>query len=653
MVLDRFGFVRVAAASPEMRVGDCEFNKDRIVEIIERAKGESVEFLVFPELCITGYTCGDIFRQQILLERAIDSLIAVAQKTSGSNMVVMVGLPLNIRGSIFNCAAVIQDGSLLGIVPKSHIPGYSEFYEPRWFAEGDDLEVTETKIGDQITPIGNDLIFVSENDENLCFGVEICEDIWVPIPPSSFLAQAGAVLLFNLSASNELVGKADYRLSLVENQSARCIAGYIYSSGNTCESSTDVVYGGHCIIAENGKIAAQSERFHSESSLTAYDIDVQGLLCTRSNIGSFKGGLGGSDFRDVFFRSDSFDRDKMMRKIDAHPFVPGDKSLRDERCREVLSIQTSGLIKRIRHTGLNRAVVGISGGLDSTLAFIVSLRAMKRLGLSPDHVTAITMPGFGTTGRTYNNSVDLIKGFGAELRVIDIKDACMQHFKDIGHDPEIRDVTYENVQARERTQILMDLANKHGGLVVGTGDMSELALGWCTYNGDHMSMYGVNSGVPKTLVRFIIQWYADFEADDVIRKILHDIIDTPISPELLPPSENGEIAQRTEDVLGPYEVHDFFLYNMVRWGASPAKILYLAGEAFSETFSKEQLLKWIKVFYKRFFSQQFKRSCLPDGPKVGSISLSPRGDWRMPSDMSVALWMKELDEIATSQGSSQ
>ena len=645
MMLDRFGFVRVAAASPEMRVGDCEFNRNRIEELIRRAKEESVEFLVFPELCITGYSCGDLFRQQILLERAINSLIAIAQKTSGSNMTVMVGLPINIRGSLFNCAAVIQDGNLLGVVPKSHIPGYSEFYEPRWFAEGDDLELAEIKVGDQIIPIGNDLIFVCENDENLCFGVEICEDIWVPVPPSSLLAQAGAVLLFNLSASNELVGKADYRLSLVENQSARCIAGYVYASGNTGESSTDLVYGGHCIIAENGKIVAESERFHDESSLTTYDIDVQGLLCTRSNMGSFRGGRGVADFREVFFRVDSVERDKLLRHIDAHPFVPGNKTLRDERCREILSIQTSGLMKRIRHTGLNRAVVGISGGLDSTLAFIVSVRAMQRLGLSPDRVMAITMPGFGTTGRTYNNAVELIKGFGAELRIIDIKDACMQHFKDIGHDPEIHDITYENVQARERTQILMDLANKHDGLVVGTGDMSELALGWCTYNGDHMSMYGVNSGVPKTLVRYIIQWYADFEADDAIRKILHDIIDTPISPELLPPSENGEIVQRTEEVLGPYEVHDFFLYNMVRWGASPAKIFYLAGKAFSDVYSKEQLLDWIKVFYKRFFSQQFKRSCLPDGPKVGSISLSPRGDWRMPSDMSVALWMKELEEI--------
>jgi NAD+ synthase (glutamine-hydrolysing) len=643
--MDRFGFARVSAASPEMRVGDCEFNRQKIVELIDRARSEGAEFLVFPELCITGYTCADLFRQSILLERAMDALMGIADHTRGSNMVVMAGLPLSVRGSIYNCAAVIQDGNILGIVPKSHIPGYNEYYETRWFAGAEELELSGIPIGGKMTPIGNDLLFTCENNIDLSFGVEICEDVWVPAPPSGYLAQAGAVLLFNLSASDEAVGKAEYRKSLVESQSARCNAGYVYADSNIGESTTDLVFGGHCIIAENGIIKAESERFHYESSMITYDIDVQGLLYTRSAMRTFKDDAAGLAFREIPFRNDTVDRPDLLRQIEAHPFVPGNKELRDQRCREILSIQTSGLMKRLSHTGSGKAVVGISGGLDSTLALIVAMRTMDRLKLPANNVMAVTMPGFGTSGRTYQNAVDLAKGFGAELRVIDIKDACSRHFKDIGHDPEVRDTTYENVQARERTQVLMDLANKHNGIVVGTGDMSELALGWCTYNGDHMSMYGVNSGVPKTLVRYIIQWYADFEAGEDIRKILYDIIDTPISPELLPPSQNGDISQKTEDLLGPYEVHDFFLYHMIRWGASPAKILSLAVSAFKGAYGRDQLLGWLRVFCRRFFSQQFKRSCMPDGPKVGSISLSPRGDWRMPSDMSAAVWMKELEGL--------
>lgn len=641
--MDKYGFARVAAASPEMKVGDCEFNKNRIIEMIRRAEEQQVEFLVFPELCITGYTCAELFRQTALQESAIRALREIVDFTRGSLMVVIVGIPVNIRGKLFNCAAVIQDGTLLGLVVKTYIPGYNEFYEYRWFSGAECLDAAEIKIGDSNIPIGNDLIFVCENDDNFCFGVEICEDLWVPVPPSGFLAQAGAVLLFNLSASNECVGKAAYRISLVEGQSARCVAGYVYASSNAGESSTDLVFGGHNIIAENGRLAIQSERFLHSSDMISYDIDVAGLLSYRTGIGTYRAGRIPYSYRKILFRTKAVNRDTLQRRIERHPFVPQDPRQRDERCREILSIQTTGLVTRMKHTGLTRPVVGVSGGLDSTLALIVAARAIKQLGLEAGQILAVTMPGFGTTGRTYKNAVELIKSFGAELKEIDIREACLQHFRDIGHDPDVHDITYENVQARERTQILMDLANKHGGLVIGTGDMSELALGWCTYNGDHMSMYAVNCGVPKTLIRYILKWYAENEAEGAVRDILLDIIDTPISPELLPPSETGKIVQKTEEVLGPYEVHDFFLYHVVRWGAPPEKVLWLAQHAFSGTYTREQLLAWLKVFYKRFFTQQFKRSCLPDGPKVGSISLSPRGDWRMPSDASPRLWLKELE----------
>ncbi len=641
----RFQFVRVAAGSPELRVCDCDFNRVKIEEMIDKANDVQAEFLVLPELCITGYTCGDLFKQDLLLKKARESLLYITQKTKGSKLVVILGMPLDVRGSLFNCACVLQDGRILGIVPKTNIPGYNEFYEPRWFNEASHLEQTESKIGPHTVPIGNDLLFVSENDPNMVFGIEICEDLWVPIPPSGYLAQAGALLIFNPSASNDLVGKADYRRNLVANQSGRCVAGYVYASCNTGESTTDLVYGGHCLIAENGRILQESERFNHDSTMIYYDIDYQKLLFSRLVMGTFNGGRDGGSFREIIFATPDFEREQIARSIEKHPFVPVSEQQRNERCWEILSIQTSGLMKRMRHSGLKHPVIGISGGLDSTLAFIVAVRAANRLGLTPSDVHAITMPGFGTTGRTYDNAVSLINSLGATLKVVDIKEACLQHFKDIGHDPAVLDVTYENVQARERTQILMDYANKIGGFVVGTGDMSELALGWATYNGDHMSMYGVNASVPKTLVRYIIQWYADNEAQESIKKILHDILDTPISPELLPPSETGEIMQKTEDILGPYEAHDFFLYHVLRSGATPAKIFYLAKIAFKDQYSPEQLLNWLKTFFRRFFSQQFKRSCLPDGPKVGTVSLSPRGDWRMPSDASVALWMKELDEI--------
>lgn len=646
--MQNFGFARVAAASPELRVADCAFNADKIMEIIEQADKQQVEYLVLPELSITGYTCADLFMQRRLLDSALEALLAIARKTAGLGMVVIAGLPIEIRGRLYNCAAVIQSGNILGIVPKTCIPGYSEFYEPRWFAGAEELETSELRIGGAVVPIGSDLLFVSEENSNLVFGVEICEDLWVPVPPSSRLAQAGAVLLFNPSASNELVGKADYRRQLVSSQSASCVAGYVYAGSNTGESSTDVVFGGHSLIAENGQMLAESERFIHESRITVADIDIPKIHYSRIIMGTFRGGRGGADYREIAFSNPAPQSDsprELARKVVTNPFVPGNPLQRDERCQEILAIQTSGLMKRIRHIGTKQAVIGISGGLDSTLALLVAVRAMQLLGRPASDVLAVTMPGFGTTNRTYDNAVGLIKALGASMKVVDIKAACLQHFEDIGHDKDVHDLTYENVQARERTQILMDLANKNGGIVIGTGDLSELALGWCTYNGDHMSMYGVNSGIPKTLIKYVVQWYADHEADETAARFLYDIIDTGISPELLPPSPDGEIAQLTEDILGPYDVHDFYLYYMLRTGAPPAKILYLAEHAFGDRFTREQLVQWMRVFYSRFFSQQFKRSCLPDGPKVGTVSLSPRGDWRMPSDASAALWLREVEEL--------
>lgn len=645
----KHGFARVAAASPELRVADCPYNADRILDVIRQAAERQVEYLVLPELCLTGYTCADLFLQRQLLDGALDALRRITEGTAGHSLIVIVGLPVDIKGRLFNCAAVLQNGRILGLVPKTCIPGYSEFYEPRWFAAAEELEADELLIGGVPVPVGNDLMFVSEENNNLAFGVEICEDLWVPAPPSSLLAQAGAVLLFNPSASNELVGKADYRRQLVSSQSASCVAAYVYAASNTGESTTDVVFGGHSLIAENGQMLAESERFTHESRLIEADIDIPRLQYSRMVMGTFRAGRGSRGYRTVRFRDPAGalpNGRKLARKIDPSPFVPGNPQVRDERCQEILAIQTSGLMKRVRHIGSKQLVIGISGGLDSTLAFLVAVRAMQRLGRPASDVLAVTMPGFGTTNRTYDNAVGLIKALGATLRVVDIKAACLQHFADIGHDPEQHDLTYENVQARERTQILMDLANKNGGIVVGTGDLSELALGWCTYNGDHMSMYGVNGGIPKTLIQYVVKWYADHEADETARGYLESIIATGISPELLPPSPTGEIVQLTEDILGPYVVHDFFLYHMLRTGAGPSKILYLAEEAFGKGYAREQLIGWLKVFYTRFFTQQFKRSCLPDGPKVGTVSLSPRGDWRMPSDASAALWLREVEELS-------
>ncbi len=640
----KYGFVRVAAASPELRVADCSFNSKKIIELIDEAKNNSVEFVVFPELCVTGYTCGDLFMKDTLLIGAKKALLEIAQATFGSTLISVIGLPLIVNGRYYNCAVVLQNGKILGIVPKTYLPNYNEFYEARWFTAADQLDEKEIKLGDEIVPVGTDLIFEARDRAELKFGIEICEDLWSLIPPSCNLAQAGATLLFNLSASNESVCKADFRRDLVKSQSSRCVAGYVYSSANCSESSTDLVFSGHLLIAENGNVLKESERFYFDNKMEIADIDLDRLSYNRRIIGPSRRKSGAKDYRVIYFeQSNNVTPDTLIRSINKNPFIPPNSADMDARCMEILSMQTCGLIKRVSHTKTEKLVIGISGGLDSTLAFIVAIRSMIKLGLPVSNVHAITMPGFGTTGRTYDNSVNLIKENGATLKIIDIKDACLKHFEDIGHDKDIHDVTYENVQARERTQILMDYANKIGGLVIGTGDLSELALGWCTYNGDHMSMYGVNAGIPKTLVRYIIRWYADNEAGETIGKILHDILDTPVSPELLPPSKTGQIAQKTEDILGPYEVHDFFLFYMQSWGAGPAKLLFLAQQAFKDQYSPEQLKNWLVVFFKRFFSQQFKRSCLPDGPKVGTVSLSPRGDWRMPSDASVELWLAELE----------
>jgi len=641
-----YGFVRVGAAANELRVADCAFNAEKIIEIIKDAEKKSVEFLVFPELCITGYTCGDLFFKDTLLKGAKEGLIKITEATNGSSMVSIVGLPMVINGRIYNCAAVLQNGRILGFVPKTNLPNYNEFYENRWFTGADQLDVDEVWFNDSMIPVGADLVFVAKNREELAFGIEICEDLWSILPPSSFLTQSGATLIFNLSAGNELVAKGEFRKNLVKSQSSRCVGGYVYASANSCESTTDSVFSGHLMIAENGNILKESERFFFENKLEIADIDLDRLLYNRRILQPSRRSIISKSFRIISFDYTSLNLENdIHRKIDKHPFVPENTGERDERCEEILSIQTLGLMKRMKHTNTQKLVVGISGGLDSTLALIVSVRAMAKLGLPLSNLIAITMPGFGTTDRTFDNSVNLCKGYNTDLRIINIKDACLQHFKDIGHDKDIHDTTYENVQARERTQILMDVANKEGALVVGTGDLSEIALGWSTYNGDHMSMYAVNSGVPKTLVRHIIKWYAEYEADEHIKTILLDIIDTPISPELLPPSDTGEIVQKTEDILGPYEVHDFFLYYMQSYGAGPAKLLFMAERVFEGQYSSSQLKKWLTVFCKRFFSQQFKRSCIPDGPKVGTVSLSPRADWRMPSDASVRMWLMELENM--------
>jgi len=637
------GFIRVAAAVPMLRVADCKYNSENIIKIIQDAEKEDAHFIVFPELSITAYTCGDLFHQQALLKECSKQLDNILKQTESTSVIAILGIPLRVDNQLFNCGVVIQEGKILGIVPKTYIPGYNEFYEERWFASGLKSVSGSVLVCGQEVPFGVDILFEDKREYGVCFGLEICEDLWVPIPPSSYQTLAGAALIFNLSASNEIVGKYEYRKELVKQQSGRCIAGYVYTSSGICESTTDVIFGGHAIIAEYGSILSESERFSNNEQMIVSDIDVEKILNDRSKNTTYMEAVHGKYFRKVNFKLKEVKLTGLHRNVDPHPFVPSNPMLRDIRCKEIFNIQTSGLGKRLKHTGMKNVVIGISGGLDSTLALLVAAKTFDALNLPSENIIAVTMPGFGTTNATYTNALNLMKSMKVTIKEVDIKAASLQHFKDIGHDHEVHDVTYENVQARERTQILMDIANKLSGLVIGTGDLSELALGWCTYNGDHMSMYGVNCSIPKTLVKYLVQWVAENIVFEETKEVLYKILDTPISPELLPPNESGEINQKTEDIIGPYELHDFFLYHMIRYGASPKKIMFLADTTFKDKYVHEEIKRWLKVFISRFFSQQFKRSCLPDGPKVGTISLSPRGDWRMPSDAEAALWLEELD----------
>ena len=626
-----YGFFRVAAASLKLKVANPSYNKEEIKKAIDKAVSEDVRLLVTPELSITGYTCADLFFTKALQEAADEALKDLAVYTQGKNIAVVVGLPVAFYNSLYNCAVVLMNGGILGIVPKTHMANYNEFYEKRWFASGKQFEICqginlygfETKIGNQIFDLGGGAVL----------GIEICEDLWVPNPPSSKLVQHGANIIVNLSASDEYVSKAEYRRDLIANQSARCICGYVYAGASVYESTTDLVFSGATLISENGSILAAGERFSRDNVVTIADIDIEKLNSLRLNNMSFENSSDGIGFSKHSI--DNENNDLKYRFVDPHPFVPADDEKRRERCREIFSIQAAGLAKRIEHVGSSGAVIGISGGLDSTLALLVAVEAMKLLGKSNSDILGITMPGFGTTDRTYNNAIDLMKCLGVTVKEISIKNACIQHMKDIEHDADIKDITYENTQARERTQILFDMANKHGKLLVGTGDLSELAMGWCTYNGDHMSMYGVNASVPKTLVRYLVEYVAGI-SEKKTADILYDVLDTPVSPELLPPDENGKIAQKTEENIGPYELHDFFLYHFVRFGFSKEKLQLLAEKAFNRKYENEEISKWLGVFLKRFFISQFKRSCIPDSPKVGSVSLSPRGDWRMPSDASFA-----------------
>lgn len=635
----KHGFVKVAAMTSKIRVADSVYNGMEICNGIREALAKGAKIIVFSELCITGYTCGDLFLQELLLTQAREALRTIADATAGSDALVFVGLPLEKNNKLYNVAAVLQNGEVLAFIPKRYIPSYAEFYETRYFTPGNEEAETYWFDGKEV-PFGTNILFTSEAVRGLTVGCEICEDIWAPLSPGTWHALAGATVLVNLSASNETVGKDMYREMLVESSSAKLIAGYIYSSAGEGESTQDLVFGGHNMIAENGTMLAQAKRFAAENIYA--DIDIHRLRHERRRMMSYQPESRGKYLTIPVSMAE--EETGLERTFGARPFVPSGPEERAKRCEEILSIQSYGLKKRYEHTGCQSAVVGVSGGLDSTLALLVTARAFDMLGLKREQITAVTMPCFGTTDRTYDNACKLARTLGAALREVDIKEAVTVHFRDIGQNIENHDVTYENSQARERTQILMDIANRTGGLVIGTGDMSELALGWATYNGDHMSMYGVNAGVPKTLVRHLVQYYADTCGNDELRTVLLDVLDTPVSPELLPPV-NGTISQKTEDLVGPYELHDFFLYYMLRCGFEPSKIYRIACRAFQGVYDKNVILKWLKVFYRRFFSQQFKRSCLPDGPKVGSVAVSPRGDLRMPSDACASIWLKQVEEM--------
>lgn len=652
----KYGFVKVASGVPNVYVGDPRRNVQEIESLVIQAEGHGVELITFPELCLTGYSCGDLFSQQLLIDEAEVALIHLLNFSRSLDIIAVVGLPVVLNGSLLNCAAVVQKGKILGLVPKTYLPCYREFYESRWFTSGAALPANASVwlCGQQV-PVNTRTLF---HTPSCTFGIELCEDLWSPIPPSSLLTLEGAEIVLNLSASSDAAGKASYLQGLVCHQSARCTCGYVYSAAGFGESTTDVVFSGKAFIVENGKLLAKGTAHHLNSQLVESEIDVELIRTERRTRSTFSSTQAfHRDANDVQIVDTALitGRDfTFTRHFSPTPFVPTDATL-DDRCSEIFAIQAEGLAKRLRHTGAQTAVIGISGGLDSTLALLVTARAFDLLGLSRRGIIGITMPGFGTTNRTHTNALGLMEALGVTSKEINISKAVLQHFKDIGHDASVHDITYENAQARERTQILMDVANQVNGLVIGTGDLSELALGWCTYNGDHMSMYAVNTGVPKTLVRYLVRWVAEQESkketedkassEQSTSAYLLDILATPISPELIPADEKGEISQRTEDIVGPYELHDFFLYYTLRWGFRPSKIFFLAQQAFSNEYTTDILKHWLTNFYRRFFGQQFKRSCMPDGPKVGSVSLSPRGDWRMPSDACRDAWLAECETL--------
>lgn len=641
------GFVKVATVTPDIKVADCEFNKEQIMQCIKKAESKEIKILVFPELCLTGYTCGDLFLQEPLLRAAKKALIEIANATTNMDVLTFIGLPLQYNGKLFNVAAALQNGRVLGFIPKCNIPNYSEFYEARHFTKGN-KEVSYINFHGEQVPFGSHLLFQCNQLEELVIGAEICEDVWVPQAPSNEHAVAGATLIVNLSASDETTGKDIYRRDLVKSQSARLVCGYMYASAGEGESTTDLVFSGHNLIAENGTLLMESERFINTMNET--EIDFFKLINERRRMTTFITNNSGYVYVNFSYPSMQSDCCKTLatthltRFVDKAPFVPSAREDRNKRCSEILNLQALGLKKRLMHTGFKKVVIGISGGLDSTLALLVASKAFSMLNLDNEGIIAVTMPCFGTTDRTYQNAVTLIHELGASFKEVRINEAVLLHFKNIGHDENVHDLTFENSQARERTQVLMDIAGQNNAIVIGTGDMSELALGWATYNGDHMSMYGVNASVPKTLVRYLVSYFADEHENQKLKEVLYDVLDTPVSPELLPPKE-GEISQKTEDIVGPYELHDFFLYYVMRFGFMPSKIYRLAVYAFQGEYEKEIILKWLKTFYRRFFSQQFKRSCLPDGPKVGSVAVSPRGDLRMPSDASANLWMQDLEQL--------
>ncbi len=631
------GFIKCGCASIDVIVGDCEKNAKAIFEEIIKADKLCIKLLALPELCVCGYTCGDLLLHDTLLDGVEKAIEYVLKNTSKTDVVTVIGAPLRNGGKLFNCAVAIYKGEILGVVPKENIPNYGEFYEARYFVGGCDTDFIEIEVAGRTAPFGQ-AVFVNESLKEYAFGVEICEDMWVANSPSIALTENGANIIVNISASDEVIGKAEYRKTLVTAHSGKLNCGYIYASAGEGESTTDMVFAGHNLIAESGNILEESALF--ENSLICTDIDVKRIAYEKRRVNTFK---AAEDLGYVYFEQD-LSQNKLTRKFSPTPFVPSDEEKRNDRCELILKMQAMGLKKRLAHTNSKRIVVGLSGGLDSALALLVMVKAVDSLDMDRKSILAVTMPCFGTTSRTKSNAEILANGLGVDFKSVNISKSVERHFEDIGQSKETLDVTFENAQARERTQVLMDIANKEGGLVVGTGDLSELALGWATYNGDHMSMYGVNGSIPKTLVRYLVKYYADTCDSDDARKALLDILDTPVSPELLP-SKNEEISQQTESIVGPYELHDFFLYYIIRWGYSPKKVYRIARNTFAGKYDKETLLKWLKNFYKRFFAQQFKRSCLPDGPKVGSVTLSPRGDWRMPSDASARLWLKELESL--------